>query len=327
MRESDSMSKSLPRVSIVLPVYNGASYVDEAIESIRSQSLVDWELIVVDDGSEDDSMEQCRRHAEDDERIKLFSNGVNLGLARTMNRGVRLCRADYIAVQEQDDISTPNRLRLEASILDAHPSVGVVSGVAEWIEGDGEVIRRFPGLLERGGQYPSSKREMVRYLYLEGCKVVNAGCMFRREVIAADRAPFLEDAKHAIDWRFFLETAHEWAFYGVRETVVLMRRGRHHDHLTKRKPLLFNESRRCLREIYWKYRNHPSSPVTLYLYYAALSNQLIREGRFYGGPYGAALLSHAILCNPVNKEAWRSLFELSTRRMWRTVLALSGQRG
>jgi glycosyltransferase involved in cell wall biosynthesis len=311
------MDNSTPRVSVVLPVYNGADYIAGAIASIQAQTLVDWELIIVDDGSKDGSLEECRRQVENDSRIRIFSNETNLGLARTMNRAVHLCRADYIAVQEQDDISTRDRLRVEAGVLDARPSVGIVSGIANWIDEDGRGIMRFPGLLDRGGQYPSSKPDMVRYLYVDGCKVVNAGCMFRGRVIEGRERPFAEHAKHAIDWRFFLEAAHEWEFFGVPDTVVHMRRGRNHKHLTKHKSLLFSESRRCLKEMYQKYRKQSDSPITLRLYAAALANQLVHEGRYYGGIRGVSLVAQAIACNPLNGAAWQSLSHLCFRRVRR----------
>lgn len=308
-----------PHVSVVLPVFNGARFVAEAIASIQKQGFTDWELIIVDDGSTDCSLQECRRQAGNDKRIRIHVNDRNLGLARTMNRLVMLSRGDYIAVQEQDDISAPKRLQLETAILDSHDRVGVVSGVADWIDEERRVIRKFPGLLAHGGQYPRSIEGMVRFLYTEGCKVVNAGCMFRRKIVENRAAPFCENARHAIDWRFFIEVAHDWLFHGLSDVVVFMRRGKGHDHLTKQKALVFDESRRCLKEIYQRYRKCPDSPINFGMYRTALANELTREGRYYCGLQGLGLFMAAIACDPGNCVSWQSLRQMAFRNLGRRM--------
>jgi len=111
--------RQLPRVSVVLPVYNGARWLERAIDSIVAQTLEDWELLIVDDGSTDDSLRLCQASAAKDIRIRVFRNLTNQGLARTMNRLVSLSSGRYIAVQEQDDVSHRERLAREVEVLDS----------------------------------------------------------------------------------------------------------------------------------------------------------------------------------------------------------------
>jgi hypothetical protein len=193
------------------------------------------------------------------------------------------------------------------------PEVGLVSGIAEWVNDEGVVFAHFPGMLERGEQYPQSLPEMVRFLYVEQCKVVNAGCMFRRSVLSDSPEPFDKDARMSIDWQFFLHLAHRWKFYGLHQVVVRMYRGVRQDHLTARKDLQFQEARRCIRKVYEMYGEDGSSPIDLTLYRHAMSTQLVLEGRSTSRFRGMLKLIQAIAFHPQNKKAWNSLHEIFMR--------------
>jgi glycosyltransferase EpsE len=116
-----------PRVSVVTTVYNGEPYFDRAIPGILAQTFDDFEWILVDDGSQDRTPELLRELARRDARVRVFTPG-RLGLARAANYGVRQANGEYIARQDFDDSSYPERLRLQVTFLDAHPKVGVVGG-------------------------------------------------------------------------------------------------------------------------------------------------------------------------------------------------------
>ena len=302
-----------PLVSVLMPVFNGEKFVAQAVRSIQAQTLEDWELIIVDDGSTDRSLEICNFLASEDKRIRVFRNTQNLGIAKTMNYLVSLAKGKYIAIQEQDDISVPERLAWEVEVLESDEEVGLVSGIAAWIDDEGQVFAYFPGLLHRGMQYPQDKYEMVKFLYTEQCKIVNAACMFRHSIINEVPGPFDEKAKMSIDWQFFLHVAHRYRIYGIPKVLVKMRRGQRHQSVTKQKQLQFCEARRCIRLIYEYYRKDPNSPINYWLYLKAMSNQLLLEGRYYGGVKGWLRLVEAIIYDPSNKGAWKSLYELSLR--------------
>jgi glycosyltransferase involved in cell wall biosynthesis len=116
-----------PRVSVVTAVYNGERYADRAIPSILAQTYRDFEYILVDDGSTDGTPEILARLAASDPRVRIFSPG-RLGVAAAANYGIAQARGEYIARQDFDDRSYPERLRLQVALLDAHPEVGVVGG-------------------------------------------------------------------------------------------------------------------------------------------------------------------------------------------------------
>jgi glycosyltransferase involved in cell wall biosynthesis len=304
-----------PMVSVVLPVYNGEKFVLEAVRSIQNQTFSNWELIILDDGSLDGSLKICQEQAVSDPRIRVHANGVNLGLAQTMNKLVRLARGQYLAVQEQDDISMPDRLKLEVDLLNANPEVGLVSGVAAWLDDGGNIFRHFPDKLHKGESYPTSKQEMVVYLYTENCKIVNAACMFRRAILNKIYGPFDKDAKSSIDWQFFLHVAHYCQIVGINTVLVKMRRGRQHNHITGKKnlQLCWHESRRCIKIIYEKYRCNINSPINYKLYRKSLCTQLIMEGRYFGRFRGLAKLVQAIYYDPQNYKGFVSIYEIYAR--------------
>ncbi len=91
-----------PVISVVMPVYNGAEYLREALDSILAQTFEDFEFIVIDDGSKDFSLEIVQQY--DDGRLRMFMQS-NQGLAATLNRGIELAHGKYIARMDQDDIS------------------------------------------------------------------------------------------------------------------------------------------------------------------------------------------------------------------------------
>src|SRR5512138_543084 len=116
-----------PRVSVVTTVYNGEPYADRAIPGILAQTFEDFEWIIVDDGSEDRTPDVLRELASRDPRVRVFSPG-RLGITGAANYGLTQARGEYIARQDFDDRSYPDRLRLQVEFLDAHPGVGVVGG-------------------------------------------------------------------------------------------------------------------------------------------------------------------------------------------------------
>src|SRR5947209_7771425 len=122
--------RDAPRLSVVMPVYNAASVVREAIESILNQTFSDFEFIIVDDGSTDDSGKILREYAGRDDRIRLYTQ-ENHGLVASLNRYCRLANGRYIARMDADDISLPRRFEKQFHFLEAHPEVGILG---TWIQ-------------------------------------------------------------------------------------------------------------------------------------------------------------------------------------------------
>ncbi|MEO7136756.1 MAG: glycosyltransferase [Gemmatimonadales bacterium] len=203
-----------PRVSVVSTVYNGERYFDRAIPGILAQSYDDFELIVVDDGSEDRTPELLREVAARDPRVRIFSPG-RLGAAAAYNFGVAQARGEFIARQDFDDRSYPERLRLQVERLDAEPELGVVGGyyiLAD--ESRGERYVRMPPV-----EHSRIVRAMARYIPL-----AHTVATFRRK--AWEQAGGYPDVPNLIDLRFWLRVVKlGWRFANVPEIV-----GEHYVH-------------------------------------------------------------------------------------------------
>lgn len=127
-----------PVVSVVLPVFNAAAYLAEAIASMLGQSLRAIELIVIDDGSTDESGRIAAEHAARDGRVRVISR-ENRGLTRSLNEGLAAARANYVAIMNADDVSLPDRLARQAAFLDRHPRVAAVGGQVRLMMADGSL--------------------------------------------------------------------------------------------------------------------------------------------------------------------------------------------
>lgn len=128
-----------PRVSVVMPVFNVAPYVAEAVQSVLDQVFTDFELVIVDDGGTDDSIAICRTF--DDPRIRIVHQ-QNRGLAGARNTGIAHARGEVIALLDPDDRWSPEKLRLHVIHLDADTSVGVSYSGSRFIDADGTILKQ-----------------------------------------------------------------------------------------------------------------------------------------------------------------------------------------
>lgn len=128
---------SVPKITVLLPVYNAAEFLRPCIDSILAQTFNDFELLIIDDGSKDDSFEIISSYS--DKRIRLLRNSVNSGLIFTLNRGIKEARGSYIARMDADDVALPLRFEKQVMLLDSDESVAVVASYVEFINADGDV--------------------------------------------------------------------------------------------------------------------------------------------------------------------------------------------
>jgi GT2 family glycosyltransferase len=137
------MHNSVPLVSVLMSVYNGQQYLVEAIESIRSQTFTGFEFIILDDASSDDTWNILESYAKKDARITLIHNEENIGLTRSLNKGLSVARGKYIARQDADDVALPQRFEEQVGYLEKHPQVVLVSCNLDVIDDQGRVVGQF----------------------------------------------------------------------------------------------------------------------------------------------------------------------------------------
>lgn len=127
-----------PVVSVIMGIYNCAGTLPEAIDSVLNQTFQDFELILCNDGSTDNTLEIAQRYAADyPEHIVLIENEKNMGLNYTLNHCLRVAKGKYIARMDGDDRSLPNRFQVEVAYLDQHPEYALVSANLEVFDDDG----------------------------------------------------------------------------------------------------------------------------------------------------------------------------------------------
>jgi glycosyltransferase involved in cell wall biosynthesis len=162
-----------PTISVVMPVYNGEKYVGRAIESILRQTFLDFEFLIVDDGSTDATPTLLGEYAARDARIRLLAQPHNTGVAAAGSRGCRETRGRYIARMDADDVSVPSRFAKQVAYLDAHSDVGILGGN----------IREFD---ERGARAEIWRRptepNVIAWFLLFGNCIAHPTVMMRRDV-------------------------------------------------------------------------------------------------------------------------------------------------
>jgi len=204
-----------------MPVYNCERTVAEAISSILNQTLEDWELIVYDDGSHDDTVCVARKFS--DPRIKVVEGGKNCGLPSCLNEIINLCRSEYFARMDGDDIAYPNRLRNQLDFLRNHANVDLVAGCIIVFRSDGVAlgVRRGVATHEQICAHPWSGIPMAHPTWMGRTD------WFRRN-------PYNADMSLMEDWELLFRTYRHSIFANVPEIVL----GYREDSLSLRKTLV-----------------------------------------------------------------------------------------
>jgi glycosyltransferase involved in cell wall biosynthesis len=202
---------SSPTVSVVMPAYNAAAYLDESIRSILNQTFPDFEFIIINDGSSDDTGWMLDEYRKVDSRIRVYHQ-ENMGLVSALNRGCRLARGKYIARMDADDASFPERLERQVEYIEKHPHIGIV-GTWIYMEKDGLVI---------GSWCPSTSSKVLKWDNFFGVCVCHATVLMRRDVI--ERLNFYRhEALHSEDGDLWLRASTITEFGNVPEVLYKVR--------------------------------------------------------------------------------------------------------
>ncbi len=181
-----------PKVSVLMPTYNIAEFLGKAIESILSQSFIDFEFIIVDDGSTDDSTRVLGEYAEKDPRIRIIRNEQNKGIVYSLNRGLKECRGEYVARMDADDIALRDRLEKQVVVMEADPQTVVLGAALSYMDKNGKEL----GVVRRC----SLNKSLIAQNPLLHPTVV-----FRRAVLEQHGLCYLEKYRYAEDYFLWLQ--------------------------------------------------------------------------------------------------------------------------
>lgn len=205
-----------PKVSIIMSVYNGEEYLEGAIESILNQSMKDFEFILINDGSEDSSGKIMKKYAVQDSRI-IFIDQKNSGLAEALNKGIKIASGKYIARQDADDMSLPERLKKQVNLLDSRNDVGICA-TNVWFAGrDGTPVYSFecPDM--------ASFNKNLKLRLLEGRYFITHGSVMIRKTVLQNLNQIYR-FRYGQDYDLWLRLAGKTTFYIIEDPLYIYRR-------------------------------------------------------------------------------------------------------
>jgi len=201
----------MPTISVVVPAYNGERTILETIKSIQQQTFSDFELIVINDGSTDRTLEPLA--TVEDPRLKVFSY-ENGGLPVARNRGIARAMGEFITFIDADDLWTPDKLELQLAALQQHPEAGVAYSWTLVMDEKGEGFYPGKSVSFEGNVYPQ--------LLLSNFIASGSNVMLRREAIASV-GEFDPTLRSCEDWDYWLRVAARWSFVVVPKHQILYR--------------------------------------------------------------------------------------------------------
>lgn len=204
--------RTLPRVSIVMGVFNGERFVSEAVLSILNQNFYDYEFIIIDDASTD----QTPRILEsfNDSRLVILRNSHNLGLTKSLNRALHIARGNYVARQDADDLSFPDRLSKQVTFLDRHPDYCMVGSYANMIDEYNNHIFTI--------DVPSDYQAIATTL-LANNTFIHGSIMSRRSAVIA-LGGYRENFRYTQDYDLWLRMSEYHLLANLPETLYSLRR-------------------------------------------------------------------------------------------------------
>lgn len=210
-----------PKVSVVMSAFNAEKYLHESLDSILNQDFRDFEFLIVNDASTDKTkeiIESCK-----DQRIVIINNAKNSGLTRSLNVALNSAKGEYVARQDADDISLPNRLSAQVDFLEKHPAVGFVGSYASMIDSHGKEFGQW--------KMPVTDKDIRRVISAQGC-FCHGAVMFRNQLVK-NTGGYRGQFKYAQDLDLWLRLSERCQMANIDKILYRMRRSA--DSITRNK--------------------------------------------------------------------------------------------
>lgn len=276
----DYAMNSRPLVSVIMPLYNSEKYISDAINSILKQSLENFELLILNDGSSDSGAKVVKNFK--DPRLDIITHAENKGLVSSLNELIKISRGKYIARMDADDISLPDRLKKQTLFLEKHQEFGMVGSLYAKIDSN--------GLIQNVEAVPISNSDIKLGLLVKNC-FAHGSIMFRRSVLAYSNYPYELNYPHAEDYALWLRLRKTTKMANLSEVLYLWRK---HDQsvssnnvsmqLETVKKLVNNQNKLIrkveLSELMRLFKSALSQPGTIYINKKSFPSNLKREYQF-----------------------------------------------
>ena len=196
-------------ISIIMPVYNGEMYISEAVQSILNQTYTNFELLIINDGSTDQTEEII--NGFNDSRIRYIKNPHNLKLIATLNKGLAMATGKYIARMDADDISLPNRLQRQYDFMEANPDVAICGTGYQTLNSEDKL------------RNPENHTEIMVGM-LNGCPIAHPTVMLRADVLKENNYYYDEKFLHAEDYELWYRIGQHYILANLSEILLYYRK-------------------------------------------------------------------------------------------------------
>jgi len=204
-----------PRVSVIIPAYNAATYLPHAMESVMRQTFADWEIVLVDDGSTDHTAAVCQEYQSKLQRLQ-YIHQPNRGISAARNTALQAARGEFIALLDADDVWLPQRLERGVKVLDSEPETGLVHARVARIDGNGVVL----GQLKVEPKHLSGR--IARNIYTRRAHIICPTAMFRRTCLETIGL-FDEALRTTEDRDLWFRIARRWRVAYIDEVLAYYR--------------------------------------------------------------------------------------------------------
>ena len=218
------MKNNSPLISVILPVYNGESYIVKCLESLKNQSNQDFELILVDDGSTDETLLISKKYLKNhfNYRYRLIVNRINIGITKSLNKGFKIAKGQYVARADADDIYEPERFELQLKFLEKNSDISLVGSNVKYID-ENENLLNFSNL-------PIDHFNIWSRLFLHN-PMIHSTIFFRRDIFK--NAPYNEKFNTTQDYDMYCRIINHYKIINIKKPLANYRV--HNQSISKKK--------------------------------------------------------------------------------------------
>ena len=206
--------KNNPIISVILPVYNSENYILECLESIKSQTIQNFELILIDDNSTDRSLEIAENYLYNYFHVKfrIIKNEYNIGITRSLNKAFKLSNSKYIARADADDINKPNRFEMQFEYLEKNDDISIVGSNVEYIDKNNKFIQY--------SNLPLNHTDIKSSLFLYN-PMVHSTIFFRKKIFS--KSPYNKKFFTSQDYDMYCRIINSHRFCNIKSPLVKYR--------------------------------------------------------------------------------------------------------
>lgn len=274
----------MPKVTVLMAVYNSEKFLKPAIDSILNQTFGDFEFLIINDGSTDESAKIILSYV--DERITYVENEQNIGLTKSLNKGLRLAQGEYVARMDADDVSLPERLKKQVAYLDQHQKVALVGAHSALIDEQGQIYQQYKPY--------NWTSELLFYSLAFRNVMAHSSVMFRTQTIAAIGG-YDENVRTAQDFELWQRVTRKYAAMILPDILI---------HWRNNEAGISNKKKE-------QQQKQAESIYINYMRKLQLSEQIILNASIFHQEFQLGWSEHKINCDQINAlmQVQKRLFE------------------